>query len=384
MMMDGGLTPHLKRSEPQPQPSFEGGSINRLDAGKNKFALCNIVSDHIEKYPGLELSLKQLISLRLFNRYALSGKRDKEDVSDIFEEIESLAKTETDLSDPNNPLPTIGIELEVPMTREVMRLKEVFSRFGINHWNEQMGLLHEASPSYSYSPKIQAMILQELAKIGFVPMEGTDDPKYQHNSDNLAGYKIDNRDPLSLHINLGLSCFSGEEHINRFVDEMSVFSDAMIFAYTSTDRIRSKKTRRAFDPRKAAVSSSKIDNTPRFIMPIRLELTSAEFKDSSSYRALFDAQYLGAALNSYVICKDSDDPKPLDLRLANIFQQFLEASNELFEEYHHDCGQIFASGENRDETISLIENSDIQASFRSLMQQYRQIVAQAIKQETEE
>lgn len=381
MMMDDGLNPEYRRPEQQPPSSFEAASINRLATDREMFDVCNIVSKHLERYPELGLSLKQLLSLKLFNRYALSGSRETENVSDILEEIESMSEVELDLADPNSPLPTIGVELEVPITREVMRLRDALSRFGMEHGDERE-ILYEASPSYSYSPKVQAMILQELAKIGFVPMRATEDDRQQHNSDNLAGYKINRDDPLSLHINLGLSCFSKYYQADKFYDVMETLSDSLTLAYSSSERIRSKKHRKAFEHNKHGQRSEKIEALSEYALPIRLELKSAEFRDASSYRALYDAQYLGAALNSYILVETARaDCDALDVKLADIYRQFSRDAADLFERYQHNPGQMFEADKERQLAAERIDHGGIQSDFRSLSQRYRRIIAEAIKQE---
>jgi len=381
MMMDDGLTPGYRKPEHQPPSGFEAASINRLATDREMFDVCNIVSKHLGQYPELGLSLKQLLSLKLFNRYALSDSRETEDVSDILEEIESMSKTEGDLVDPKSPLPTIGVELEVPKTREVMRLRDVLSRFDIKH-NDEHEVLYEASPSYSYSPKVQAMILQELAKIGFVPMQATEDDRQQHNSDNLAGHQIDRDDPLSLHINLGLNCFSEYRQADKFYDVMETLSDLLTLAYSSSERIRSKKHRKAFDHNKTAEKSEKNEALSEYALPIRLELKSAEFRDASSYRSLYDAQHLGAALNSFIMVEIARaDCDALDVKLANIYRQFLQDATDLFKRYQHNQGLMFETNEERHLAAQRVEEGSIQSDSRSLSQRYRRIIADAIRQE---
>jgi hypothetical protein len=383
MMMDDGLDPSYRRPEHQPPLGFEAASINRLETDREMFDVCNIVSEHLKQYSNLNLSLRQLLSLKLFNRYALAADRENVDTSDIFEEIDSLGNIESNLADPSNPLPTVGVELEVPITREVMRLRDVLSRFRIEHDDEQE-ILYEASPSYSYSPKVQAMILQELSKIGFVPMRSTEEEQQQYNSDNLSGYKINRDDPLSLHINLGLNCFSEYYQADKFHDVMEVLIYSLILAYTSSERIRSKKHRKAFDHNKTAKRSDKNECMAEYSLPIRLELKSAEFRDASSYRALFDAQHLGAALNSYIMVETGrKGSSALDIKLADIYRQFLRDANTLFERYQHNTGNIFESTEERQITAQRVEEGEIQTSFRSLSREYRSIIANTIKEETE-
>lgn len=380
MMMSDGISQDPRKFEIMPS-SFDRASINCIENDEEIVRVCDMVSYHLDRYPNINLSLKQLLSLKLFNRYALSAGTESANVEDIISEIDLLASVEKDLANPKNPLPTIGVELEAPITQEVMRLRDVLSRFDIKH-NDEYEVLYEASPSFSYSPKIQAMILQELAKIGFVPMGATLDPKYHHNSDNLSGYKIDHEVPLSLHINLGLSCFSKYSQPDGYYKDMEILSDSLTLAYTSPERIKNKKRKIAFDHNKPAVTSEKIAKLSSHILPIRLELKAAEFRDASSYRALYDAQYLGAALNSFIAKNISPSESiSVDSELPQIYEDFMEEANILFEKYQHNLGQTFESDKERQKTAFLMKSSDIQASFKHLLSKYRRLIADAIKQE---
>lgn len=211
--------------------------------------------------------------------------------------VHNLIDAENKAADPSNPLPTVGIEVEVPRvplraaSTIVPEYITFFDAIGMprNRINTLPSQIHayEFSPRPSFSAEVQARILSELLQGGFIPhLTSSTSPE------DVRKYLDENL--VSLHVNLGVpSTLETDIDMQRDAEKLGV---ALAVAYSSPLRLEHRKSKSSCgfaDMVKRETTPLKKDQT---YGSLRIELKAMEVHDSKTYRSIYTAQALFAAL----------------------------------------------------------------------------------------
>ncbi|MCE9548914.1 hypothetical protein K8Q98_00735 [Candidatus Nomurabacteria bacterium] len=231
---------------------------------------------------------------------------------------EHLSKRESEFMDPNNPLPTIGIEIEIPNEDFLPIFRSIFDQIDIPNVSETEGK-HEMNPNFSYSPWVQARMLQEITNLGIVPLKKGDGKKI-----------IDPEKPLSLHINFGIpNTIRNWERMIEGADsnpeatevpELGLINDILTFAFSSSNRIKNRKTSESIHFHKGARETLKDTGNNKFIY--RVEFRATEFKDYSTYRLLAESQRIMGMFISSVKRQEKVPMSGAEEKLALLWDEF--------------------------------------------------------------
>ena len=274
-----------------------------------------------------------------------------------FSQVEKAAQAET------NPLPTIGIELEIPYSA-IQGKVDLLKTLNIPNYSEGDDL-REVNPSFSYSARTQARIIQELAKMNAVPLERV-----------KGKQRVPNWSSLSLHVNLGLP-----ENIRSFnltETELYALSDTVTYAFSSPARLKSRKTDTSLNWNKSADRSKKTGNieVPNAAEPLRLEIRATEFKDYPTFRMLIEVQRLGAMLNAHIKRSSKQQMSETDNQLAELWQSFQEETI-----YYHRRLGLEADEVDLDtaKVVNALHSTDLKQKSRQIITDYSKKVSIILK-----
>lgn len=240
-------------------------------------------------------SLQLAVALAYYNFNQKSEKTPRE--RQILEnQLARLVRVEWAVSNPKNPLPTIGIEVEAPRKpfekQDVSMYKEFFDAIGmprnrVNAFPGETAEYWEFSPQPSYSAEVQARILSELIKGGFIAsLRFSQDPR------DIRQYLDDKF--VSLHLNLGIPPFLAVNYKQE--REFRIFSTVLAVAFSSPERLRERQSNPFFRDKGAADFMRKAPNSRR------LEITALEVRTQNTHRLLKTAQILAASM--FASCSD--------------------------------------------------------------------------------
>lgn len=324
------------------------------------------------KYRGLFsefLSLRLALILASYNFLAKGG--DEKNLDKTSTRFDALIQQELTASDPRNSLPTIGLEVETP--RKPLKLSladnnlyEQYAQFfdlvgmprnKINTGKSKYSYW-EFSPFPSYSVLVQARILSELIKGGFIPsLNQPYDP-------NLIMEELDQK-MVSLHVNLGIPNYLGIDPHNQ---ELNPFACALTFAFDSPERLLYRRSSEFFNVRELNVTALNRG------FKQRLEIKALEVSNSSAYRLLHEAQVLGSALFASL----SMDDKIADSLLARKWIEIREKIYEVFAGF----GKNITYPPNKWEAYQLSHETDISLQLRHLLDRRTHEVETILKTKT--
>lgn len=356
-----------------PKPEFTPPTEEMYNAVKD-------VNDLIPSF-SLEYTTDETARLHLFNFLVKTPHATAQELNREMNKLNKLSELESIYSREDNPLPTIGIEIEIPDNvddglnsekRDLLTQLEISNIYG--------GLdLWEVNPRYSYSPNVQAQAIQELAKMGVIPM-------LQNPEKDLTPLgKINNKThaPLSLHVNLG---FPGEIKSITKEDnssEMAQVVNCVTYAFTSPDRIVSRKTNTSFHHNQEA-SESKKSKSPTGFNDMtrygggvsRLEIRSLEFKDYTSFRQLSETQRIGALLFTHLKQEQGLELNETEKDLLPLWGSFSAEVKGLSEKYHLRGNEVDYG---QDRLYTIMTDTNLCAEARQIITKYSKAVMSHVK-----
>lgn len=275
-----------------------------------------------------ELDLNETVvsiaKLYIFNQLRIDP--DKTKMNEVLNKIKNMAEVEKEYEN-NQLLPTIGIKIECHQF--MLNPAKIAALRALMIPNEsEIDDLWEVNPDFSYSSLIQSRYLQELVKMGAIKVEKKDDGKSF----------IPERHLLSLHVNL--STPYNKEDLKKYEEKIYLLSDALNYAFTSSERICGRKTVESVKYKDATESKKSQDQKELFASKagkkrkkekekdsnrsefVRLELRASEFRDYKTYLMLEGAQRIGAALFSYIKSVDKKEVNEQELKLARLWRSF--------------------------------------------------------------
>ncbi len=270
-----------------------------------------------------------------------------------------LSEKERRYADPAVPLPTIGIELEIPDQFFTAEHLEILRALDVPCYRDTDNR-NEVNPDFSYSPWVQARILQDLAELGMLPLESVN-KRLAAPKDLL----------LPLHINFGspleVSQFEGD-----FQDGLSAVSDILVLAFSSQRRVQKKGYGSAYFYKDDAKASSKTALKDRLF---RLELRAAELSGSSTYRLLAEAQCIVGMFFAYQKERSAYNLTEQEAGLAKIWPDFFQAIQDIRNTFQ--LGVDMPSFEN-EELAQKMENPLVRETARLLVARYARKVHQIV------
>ena len=281
------------------------------------------------------------LKLHMFNYMLKHPDTSMDEFEREFTKVNRLSEMERDFGGEDNPLPTIGIEIELPKEQLNVPRTAVLNSLGIPNVTalDMHDRLWEVNPSFSYSPWVQARVLQELADMGAVPLDAQT-PK-----------RVTPHESFSLHVNFGLP---GTLEAHVFEDEKSAFlllNDCLTYAFVGADRLQNRKTRKAIYLNKGATKTKKTkgkdkmeaeppayrgvweddeDDDPHG--PKRAELRVMEFRDYPTFRMLAESQKLMAMLSAHLEVVHTGKTDAMSQALDNLWKNFAQEVGGYFAE----------------------------------------------------
>ena len=305
------------------------------------------------------------VKLHMYNFFARNPGASESQIETELGKLETLTRKENSCGDPRNPLPTVGIEIELPIEWLNKEKVYVLNALGISNYEETFTGIWEVNAQYSYSATTQARLIQELVNLGAVPTKTDSD-------------KISATEPLSLHLNFGIPTdFENIPPNNSFFDtynsQVRSLNDLLVYAFTSVDRLRQRKSRTSVKERETKVVS--IHNQSKLSWR-RLELLAVEFKDSSSFRMILDAQKLMSMLVAYAKYDYKMTHSETEELLAKLWISFeAEVSGYL------QAKKLEPNAVDIDPVLveEMLENSDLRTHCRSIISNYSTSVDAILK-----
>lgn len=336
---------------------IESDVMSRIEAGLVKL-----------ERGGLEPTAVPVTKFHLYNFLKQHPMASEEDFSKEVDRCRRYSEEEKEYSQEGNPLPTIGIEVEVPKKYLSKDKVAALNELGIPNCSEiEKTNLWEVAPNFTYSPWVQGRMLQELAVMGALPLEDFGGGSKKINSEEL----------LSLHINLGLPGGLMAKPRAR-QDDLYILNDAMNYAFTSENRLAHRKTPVSLFSRKMAKVSKKsgeasLDNWSS--LSTRLELRASEFRDCPSYRMLAEVQRLAAALFSFVKVKNDLSATEVEKKLAGVWLDFSNEARKEFEKHGLSPDVI---DNNPAQVIDILKSTDLRQKSRQIFSRYARRVGEVI------
>jgi len=293
------------------------------------------------------------LQLHMFNFLFKHPQASDEDILLEFTKIQRLSEKENEASHINNPLPTIGIEIEIPDNVLTPEKIDILNKFDISN-KEEGSNLWEVNPDYSYTAEVQARIIQELGHLGALRVE----------------------DPLSLHVNFGMPTGLVHSVLDKYQDEIILINDLLIYGFVSEERILKRKTKNSFSYMGTIKESEKSKGG---YIP-RIELRACEFKDYPSFRMLSESQKLMAMFISHI---KSSEKLPggtfVEERLADLWNDFKEEVGEYLKKEGAGANAI-DTADGVGGVIDALRYTEIKEKSRSLISEYARKVSQIMKE----
>lgn len=274
----------------------------------------------------------------------------------VLGKLHDLKMHEIVASARNNPLPTIGWEVESPRKPFERHRAPLYARFfdlmGLprNKVNADSATISvfgtgmwEFSIEPAYSSCVANRTLCELIRGGFIPhLEGEGLPTPLQRRE-LLGDKL-----VSLHVNLGTPWWLREANVDS---NILYLASSFELAYTSSERFRHRSQIATIVLLKRAEPTAKNEG----INNMRFEIKALEVGNSNTYRMMYEMQLVATAAFSAIAEKNS--------RLSKIWRNIRD-----------EIGKIYAKHDIQPEVIkevvavsSLVSSSMIQEELRPVL-----------------
>lgn len=283
------------------------------------------------------------VKFHLFTFFLSHTEATEEEKERELNKMILLSEREKKAEDLNNPLPTIGVELEFPDKAVPQKLKEATEKFNVYSGRDAQGI-YEYNPDFSHSAEVQARIIEDLSR--FI--------KYDTGEVSPGAY-------APFHINIGLPSELGGHYADMHTEAFAI-SFAVTAAFVSPERIkeRSYGSMQRLKPMNENAKHHKKTKE-------RLEIRIPSFDNKSAYSLLLEVQLLSASAISFIKEKVGVEIKPVEKELVEIWKKFRNDMYKLFEEYDIKYGIFFATFERLNAIAKMKEQSpDFEKNFRTI------------------
>ncbi|KKS92797.1 MAG: hypothetical protein UV68_C0035G0007 [Candidatus Collierbacteria bacterium GW2011_GWC2_43_12] len=263
---------------------FEYIEVDRGLAETRWLDLTRRAEDIVFRACEISETTREALLMYAFNFLRSHPKMSGQERKRLVRRLKILSKEEEKYRSAEVPLPTVGLELEIPLVPDREIYQEIIEALQIKTYDEQEDLW-EVINAFSYSSGLQMRVLEELIKMRAMPIA---DPEIR----NIFYKEM----MLSLHINLGVPK-DIEGVIGEFDEEIDILVDGLVYGFVSPLRLRHRKTRNdgiSWDIKDHEVQKSEKSGKKR------LEIKVTEFSDATSYRMIDEAQILAGAMFAYI------------------------------------------------------------------------------------
>ena len=340
-----------------------------------RLQLCHRILEILKDQKNLETTALPAIRLHLFNFLTKNPKASSKQIEKEMTHLERLSAHERKFAREQNPLPTIGIEIEVPQSSLHNEQVRILDALQIpNEQEYTMEPLHEVNPNFSYSPWVQGRVIQELASMGALPLEKKQD------GNNRVIPPTSTGDVLSLHINFGVP--TGIERLTLHVDyryKLFLVSDLLTYAFTTPERVEFRKTKTSMLI-KSSEESGKSKKEVDLVGPSRVELRAMEFRDYPSFRLLGEAQRLMAMVFANI--------KKVDGLPTNIAEK---AFDDVWNDFEKEVKKFFRDREltqamvdwSPSKVTQKLRETDLQKACRAIVTKYSKRIGKILRETNE-
>ncbi len=353
-----------------PFESFGDGGYDEVGGGEtgHEIDLMGVIDKVVFglESRGVEPTILPAVKIDLFNmlfKCALNRVSPSGEIEKSISRYEHWSRVESVARSTKGVLPSIGIEIEVPIDFIDERSIFVLNKIGIPNDEETVPVdrpvnLHEINPSPTYSAWTSNRILQGLVGVGAIPI---------HESEESGKREIENEEPLSLHINFGIpydlfraGSSSIEFFENEHIDYMYILSDAMNIAFTSERRLKMRKTNESVLTKDDSVDSSY--NSVAY----RVELRAQEFKDYTTCRMMVESQYLAACLFAGLKSLENIRQDVVGDKLSDLWSVFCDDSVSVLRRYGIEKRDIIRKNRGKVASSIISQNPSLVVEMRKL------------------
>lgn len=264
-------------------------------------------------------STKEAAALSLYNSIVRPSELPEQERYRLWvHDMDRLEAEERWAQNPDNILPTVGFELEVPKIIVGGEESDIISCLGIDNIPEPSFVsYHEFRTHYSYSARTQAFVLQELYKFKGPDQLRADESAVEKSYSGVAADDLldsglefvseGGNFSSSLHMNFGVPAWVQEAVSEEENGNLKRVILLLTLSFVSPNRLQTRKTLPFFRLKaKGTAISSKNHAKPDYEQKqcnTRIELRTGEFLDESTYKMLIETQYLMAGY----FCRLSSD-----------------------------------------------------------------------------
>lgn len=312
---------------------------------KEQIAKTNLLMDSLKfDLDNRAISVVKFYLFNLVRQGELSS--DCPQISKMYlDRAQRLLDIETAYKSDKMPLQTIGIEIEMPT--EDKQAQDQFSRLlnnlgipnkpeTVNDHNERS--LLEVMADYSYSPLVQMRMLEELAKLGVLPLN--------RDFENNSIGKVDADDHMSLHLNFGIpsELVKPLQNDPTIIDAKDLLIDILTYANVSPGRIMNRKTLYSVQIKVDATQESSKNKSTDYVLddwenktyrdkPARFEIRTNEFRNSPTFLDIVDTQLAVALFFSFIKGNVGLDMSIEEKSMSSGFNSFLHDAREIMTRY---------------------------------------------------
>ncbi len=340
---------------PPEEGLFEPEITNESPKSKEYSGLAKRVIDFTRMFRELEPTVMPMARLHLFTFLKQNPHATDTDLANEYAEMRYYSEKEEKYMSKTNPLPTIGIEVEIPETEELLDYKKTFDLLDV-HTDQESEMLFEVNPNFSYSPGPQARVLQELGMLDILPTQ--DNP--------VSGEREIIPGSLSLHLNFGVPeglTFEDSEtrnHVQRV-------TDILTYAFVTADRIKKRKTANSVLIKSGRTQKSrKMKKQARNIC--RLEIRPTEFSGKSTFRLIAESQLFVGGLFAKLKQDQKIKMTQSESKLADLYGKMNAEIENLFSTYGAFLGEYDRQNDSSQEIdTSLFEDKEFVAACREIV-----------------
>lgn len=333
---------------------------------KSGTMLARRVNALLDKQYCLEPTVIPLMKLLVFNQLTIKPDSNPPDIAiATINNSQRILANEILYASKAVPLPTVGLELELPLTLQMGKYIDILSIFCIPNYDES-GPSREVNFEFSYSPLVQALLVNELIYMGIVEGQMYDETT----SGKLSNFVLYPYKPISKHVNFGIPFELDEVTMKRYASEVKILVDNLTYAYVSGRRIMTRKSNASYYVRKEHVKESLKTKGCRLSEYdpelLRLEIKTGELKDNHFAYELFTSQALCAMLFAYIKCRVGLRLTNAEANLAGMWETYREQVYNISMRYFSSIS-AYERPDRRADVSKILEGGDVVEENRAII-----------------
>lgn len=340
------------------------------------------------KGKNLEATILPAINLCLFNFLRNSPQATEVHLNKQLQRLDHWVKKEATTLNPQNPLPTEGIEIEIPEDLRSLidiehfnRLIKIARRLGIHGLIDDETTIWEYKTSPSASAWTQNLLINNLIEGGFIPT-----------CETPQGLEIMSEAVIRLNINFsipeeimevgyeGKGLFRNSPDGSRNVEleiqfrkEAAIFANTLGIAFASPKRIKEASYQYAFEFGKSrgekTIKQRKQNPNDNSSKIRRFEVRPLDIETHRIYRALAESQRLVCSFYDSIRLRHKVPQKQKATQRAKNWLKFIKESKNIFNHYNLEDDPLSTLGQ-PESVAQIMETTDISRQFRSILTKY--------------